>query len=121
MVDVVDHEPLELALVPDDGAVKEFSAQGGDPAFGERVGHWDTSRGAQDLETFGSADLVEVAGELAGAVSPKCSSVGEPLWVTQAQVARCLGGPGAGRVGGDAAVEDFAGGDVDEEQQVVAA
>ena len=25
MVDVVDHEPLELALVPDDRAVKEFS------------------------------------------------------------------------------------------------
>ena len=111
VVDVVDGEPVELATVPDDGAVKEFSAQGGDPTFRERVGHWDVSRDAQGLETFGSEDLVEVAGELAGAVSRKCSSVGEPLRVTQAQVARCMGGPGAGRVGGDVAVEDFAGGD----------
>ena len=37
------------------------------------------------------------------------------------EVARRLGGPGAGGVGGDAAVEDFAVGDVDEEQQLVAA
>ena len=37
------------------------------------------------------------------------------------EVAGGLGGPGAGRVGCDAAVEDFAGGDVDEEQQVTAA
>ena len=52
VVDVVDHEPLELALVPDDGAVKELAAQGADPAFGERVGHWDANRGAQDLGPF---------------------------------------------------------------------
>ena len=78
VVDVVEHEPLKLALIPDDGAIKEFSAQGGDPPFRERVGHWDASRGAQDLETFGSEDLVEVAGELTGAVSQKCSSVAEP-------------------------------------------
>ena len=33
MRDVVDHEPLELALVPDDGAVKELASKGaeGDP------------------------------------------------------------------------------------------
>ena len=121
VVDVVDHEPLELALVPDDGAVKELSSQGAHPAFGERVGHWDADRGAQDLETFGSEDLVEVAGELAGAVTNEGSGVGEPLWVAQQQVSRGLGGPGCGGVGGDAAVEDFAVGDVDEEQQVVVA
>ena len=67
VVDVVDGEPVELATVADDGAIKEFSAEGGDPTFRERVGHWDASRGAQDLETLGSEDLVEVAGELAGA------------------------------------------------------
>ena len=103
VVDVVGDEVFELALVPDDGAVKKLSAQGADPTFGERVGHWDANRGAQDLETLGSEDLVEVAGELAGAVSQKCSGVGEPLWVTQEQVAGGLGGPCAGRVGCDAA------------------
>ena len=65
--------------------------------------------------------LVEVAGELAGAVSQERSGVGEPLWVTHEQVAGGLGGPCAGRVGCDGAVEDLAGGDVDEEQQVAAA
>ena len=35
VVDVVDHEPLELVLVlvPDDGAVKEFASQSADPAL----------------------------------------------------------------------------------------
>jgi len=121
VVDVVDHEPVELALVPDDGAVKEPASQGADPAFGERVGHWDENRGAQDLEAFGSEDLVEVAGELAGVVTHEGPGVGEPVGMTHKEVARCLGGPGAGGFGCDAAVEDFAVGDVDEEQQVVAA
>ena len=121
MVDVVDHEPLELALVPDDRAVKEFSAQGANPAFGERVGHWDADLGAQDLETFASEDLVAVAGELASAVSQKCSGVAEPAGMGHEEVARCLGGPGACGVGCDAAVENLAVGDVDEEQQVEAA
>ena len=35
--------------------------------FGERVGHGNTDRGAQDLETLAPADLVEAASELAGA------------------------------------------------------
>ena len=91
MVDVVDHEPLELALVPDDGAVKELSSQGADPAFGERVGHWDADRGAQNLETLVAEDLVEVAGELAGAVTNECSGVGEPVAMTHKEVARGLG------------------------------
>ena len=37
MIDVVDDELVELAAVPDDGAVEELASQGGDPAFGERV------------------------------------------------------------------------------------
>ena len=45
----------------------------------------------------------------------------EPPGMGHEEVARCLGGPGAGGFGCDAAVEDFAVGDVDEEQQVVAA
>ena len=82
VVEVVGDESLKLVLVPDDGAVKELSALGADPAFGERVGRWDANRGAQDLETFGSEDLVESVYELAGAVTHECSAVGEPLWVT---------------------------------------
>ena len=36
-VDVVGGESFELALVPDDGAVEQFAAQGPNPAFGECV------------------------------------------------------------------------------------
>ena len=121
MVDVVDHEPLELALIPDDRVVRELSAQGADPAFSEGVGHWDANRGAQYLETFASEDLVEVVDELAGTVTNEGSGVGEPAGMTHEEVAGGLGGPGACGVGGDGAVEDFAVGDVDEEQQVTAA
>ena len=114
--DVVDHEPLELALVPDDGAVKELASKGANPAFGEGVGYGCPHRGLEDLEAFGAEDLVAVAVELAGAVTNEGSAVGEPAGMAHEEVARRLGGPGAGRVGGDAAVEDFAVGDVDEEQ-----
>ena len=49
VVDVVGDEVFELALVPDDGAVKKLSSQGADPTFGERVSHWDANRvGAQN-------------------------------------------------------------------------
>ena len=96
MVDVVDHEPLELALIPDDRAVKELSAQGADPAFSEGVGHWDANRGAQYLETFASKDpVVEVVDELAGTVTNEGSGVGEPVGITHEEVAGGLGGPGA--------------------------
>ena len=37
VLDVVGGQAFELLLVPDDGAVEEFSADGADPAFGEGV------------------------------------------------------------------------------------
>ena len=46
--------------------------------------------------------------------------MGELIGVTHKEVAGRLGCPVAGGVGGDPAVEDFTGGDVDEEQQVEA-
>ena len=73
MVDVVDDESLELALVPGDGAVEEFSAYRSDPAFGERVGHRRTDRSLEDLEAFGAEDFVETVDELATSVTNQCS------------------------------------------------
>ena len=92
--DVVDEEAFELLTVPDDCSVEEFAADGSDPAFWVGVGHWCPDRGVEDFESFGAEDLVEE------------------------QVAGCLGGLGAGWVGGGAGVEDLTGGDVDEEQHV---
>ena len=69
VADVVDDEPFELLLVPDDGAVEEFSADGSDPAFGECVSHRRADRCLEDLEAFGSEDLVERVDELAATVT----------------------------------------------------
>jgi len=69
VVDVVDHEPLDLALVPDDGSVEELAADGSDPAFGERVGHWRADRTLENLEALGSEDLIEGVDELAAPVT----------------------------------------------------
>ena len=121
MVDVVDHEVFELVLVPDDGAVEELASQGADPAFDEGVGYRGLNRSLENLEALAIEDLVEVVDELAGAVSQKCSGVGEAVGVTHEEVAGGLGGPCAGRVGGDAAVEQLAVCDVDEERHVAAA
>lgn len=49
VVDVVDDEAFELGLVPDDGSVEEFAAEGADPAFGEAVGDWRVSSSARWL------------------------------------------------------------------------
>ena len=121
VVDVVGDESFELSLVPDDGAVEQLSAQSPDPALGERVPHRRSDWGFESLEAFGSEDLIERVNELAAAVTHERSGIGEPVGVAEEQVAGCLGGPRPGRVGGDPCEKDFAGGDVDEEQQVVAA
>ena len=72
MRDVVDHEPLELALVPDDAAVEELASQSADPAFGEGVGYRGMERGLENLKALGAEDLVEVVDELAGTVTNEC-------------------------------------------------
>ncbi len=72
-VDVVGDEAFELALVPDDGAVEKLSADRSDPAFGEGVGYRRADRALEDLEAFGSEDLVEGVDELAASVSDECS------------------------------------------------
>ena len=116
MIDVVDDEIVELAAVPDDGAVEELASKGADPAFGERVRHGGAHRCGEDLHTFGSEDLVEGVDELAGAVSHERRGVGELVAVLEQQVPRRLGGPDAGWVVRDRCEVHGSGGDVDEEQ-----
>ena len=119
--DVVADESFELAVVPDDGAVEEFSADRSDPALCEGVGDRCPDGRLEDLEAFGPADLVEGVNELASAIADQCPSSVEFGAVAHEEVSGCLGGPGAGGVGGGAGVEHLAGVDVDEEQDVVAA
>ena len=75
MVDVVGDEAFELSLVPDDGAVEELAAQRPNPAFGECVGDRCVDWGLQDLEPFGSEDVVESVDELAASVSNELTLV----------------------------------------------
>ena len=38
VIGLVDDEPFELLLVPDEGAVEEFASDGSDPSFGVGLG-----------------------------------------------------------------------------------
>ena len=49
MLDDVDDEAFELALVQDDGAIEELGADGSDLAFSERVGYRSPDRGLEDI------------------------------------------------------------------------
>ena len=69
MRDVVGDEAFELASVPDEGAVEEFSSQRADPPFGERVRDRRPDRGLENLHVFGAEDLVKGIDELAAPVA----------------------------------------------------
>jgi hypothetical protein len=73
VVEVVDDEPFELTLVPDDGPVEEFTAHRAGPAFSEGVRDrsWAGERGGDGAEQGsvvvvdgGSVDLAVEDGEL---------------------------------------------------------
>jgi len=121
MSDVFNDEAFELQAVPDDGPVEQFAADRSDPAFREGVGYWGADGGLEDLEAFGSEDLVEAVDELAATVADQRASTVELVGVGEEEVAGGLGGPRAGRVGGGTGEEHFAGVHLDEEQDVVAA
>jgi hypothetical protein len=59
VLDVAGDEAFELAVVPDDGAIEELSTDRSDPPLGERVRYRRSDWRLEDLEAFGSEDLVE--------------------------------------------------------------
>ena len=88
--DVVDDDAFELATVPDDGAVEEFSADRSDPSLGECVRDGGADWCLEDLEAFGSEDLVEAVDELAAAVSHESTRTGELVAVSARRAGRGL-------------------------------
>jgi len=52
-------ESAELALVPYQGPVEEFVADGADPSLSECVGLWSAGRDGYDRPTAGGEDVVE--------------------------------------------------------------
>src|SRR5262249_24655893 len=111
---------LEVALAEDQEPVKTLAADASDPALGMRSSlrrpHWRLHH----PDARGAEDLVEVAGELAVAVTdeePRPDALGVEL---HEQVARLLVHPAAVRVGGDAGEADAPGPELNEEQHVEA-
>jgi hypothetical protein len=67
MLDVLVQELLELVVVPDEGPVAEFAADGPDPSFGVGVRDRRVRRGADDPGAVAVKDVVEAGEELVGA------------------------------------------------------
>ena len=81
--------------------VEEFSSDGSDPAFGERVGHGRSHGSFEHLHALGLEDLVEAVDELAASIADQSPGGFEPIAVGDEQVAGGLCAPGSGWVGGE--------------------
>jgi hypothetical protein len=100
--------------------VEKLAADRSDPVLSEGVGYRGADSGLEDLEGLGSKDLVEGVDELAASVPNQRSCASELVAADKEQAASGLSCPGSGRVGRCAGVEGFSGGNVGEDQQVVA-
>ena len=69
MLDIYPQDPFKLSATCDQEPIETVTADGSDPALGERVGVWRTKRRADDLDALALEDVVEGAGELAVAVA----------------------------------------------------
>jgi hypothetical protein len=63
--DVAGDELFELLLVPDDGAVEQFSADRSDPSLGERARDRCSDGCLENFESLGSEGFVERGDEQA--------------------------------------------------------
>ena len=111
-------EASELALVPDQGPVQQFVANGAHPSLSERVGLWCARWSGDDWSADRGERTVEGSAELAGAIA---DHEPERVVVAHEEVAGGLSSPGPGGIGGDAGEVDPAAVHPDEEQDVESA
>jgi len=110
---------LELATSADQQPVETLGSDGADESFGVGVRLWRADRCSDDPDPFALEDLVEGRAELAVAVVDQ-----EPCLLqdtTEAEVARLLGDPAAGRIRRAAGEVNAAARELDEEENVVTA
>jgi len=105
-------------VVPDQGAVEELPAHCADPSFRIGVRDWGARRRADDGRSAAAEDLIEGGDELARTVADQ--EPDRPV-VGHHEIPGGLGGPRAGRVGGDPGEMHATCLEFDEEQHVVAA
>ena len=73
--DVVGDEAFELMPVPDDRPVQQLTTKRTDPTLSERIRDRGPHRGLENLESFGSEDLVKAVDELTTTVTHQRFSV----------------------------------------------
>jgi hypothetical protein len=119
VLDVLAQDAFELAAVEDQQPVQALGTNGSHEPFGDGVRLRRSCGRLDDPDAAAAEHLVEGVAVLAVAVADQQAQalVGE----IEAEVARLLSDPRAGRVGGAACEPDAAGCAGDEEQHVVAA
>ena len=108
----------KVALVPDQGAVEELAPAGLYPALHDGVHAGYPDAGGDDLDARVLEDGVERGRELAVAVPDQVAGLGARVFEVHDEVARGLGDPVRGGVGGRAEDADAAGGVLDDGEDV---
>jgi hypothetical protein len=115
---VLAEDRCGVALVDDEDLVEEFAADAADEPLGGRVRAGRSNRCFDHLNPCGSEDGVEHGGELGVVVWDEVPEVLAGVVEVRGEIARLLGEPGAGGVGGDAEDVDLVGGVFDDEERV---
>jgi hypothetical protein len=89
---------LELAAAEDEQPIEALATHAADPALGVGVGVRCLDRCADHDDAFAVEDVIEAAAELAVAIVDDKAQLLLAITERHQQVARLLGGPGAGRV-----------------------
>src|SRR6266540_520522 len=118
--DVGRENVVEVAATEDQDPVEAFAACAADPAFGVRPCCRRPHGRFDDADAFRAEDLVELARELAVAITDQKPRPDVRVVELHQQVARLLSNPAAVGVGRDPGEVDAAGPELDEEQNVEA-
>lgn len=120
VLEVLGNDDLEVTTPEDQHTVETLTAQGADHPFADGIGTRCPDRGLHDSNAVCSEDVVEGPRELGVTVPDQELDGHRPLRQLSADVARLLGHPRGGRVGGDPSQVDEPGVQFDEDQHVEA-
>jgi len=111
-------DALKVPSVHDQEPVQALGRDGADEALGGRVRLRRPHRRPDDLDAFAGEDRVEVARERAIAIADQEAKRSSSLLERPGELARLLGDPWSGRVGGAAGEVDAPATQLDEEEHV---
>src|SRR6266496_3357482 len=120
MIDEDAEDVLQVAAVHDQEPVEALTADGSDEMLGERVRLRRTHRRLHDPDAFAGEEDIEAARELRIAVADQEAEARRLLLECPGELARPLGHPLSGRIGGAAGEMNAPAAELDEEQDVQA-